>query len=314
MLSCISVLMSSLDINSDIPSFSITSTSRSMDDIQLLFRDGAMKTSSHLMASYSIVFENMLFSVVQMEESKTGIIHLDDVLQSDMELLLKLCRLHRNPLFILVKASLKWIVSTIEIAHWYEFTYALEILNEKLLELVPNPTAAQLQFADRFDLQSVLANWSCLCASQSFYCRFVIELIDFPLSKATEKLFANRHLEVWKACQPAIACVRGFFRSVIFYEPSAPGFMNIFVCIVVVQSFSWTTSQFTFRCHRQVYHQNAGLLQRWWFKLPFCLRQAYCSGRWWCCNLISESTTTRWVFCLHWETGIFPQVWQNHFF
>ena len=73
---------------SEIPS-TASSAPRRLLDIELHCKDGVLLASSQVLGLNSTVFEKMLFSVVQMLESKTSIILLDDVKKADMELILK---------------------------------------------------------------------------------------------------------------------------------------------------------------------------------------------------------------------------------
>ena len=136
-------------LSSDIP--------RRLLDIELHCKDGTLMASSYLLAANSVVFEKMLFSAVQMEESKTNIVHLDDVLLIDMDLLLKFYEYRmRGVADNFNQLEIGSVVSLISIAHRYEFTGALEALCNRLVTVVSLPTSAKLQYADTLQLAIVL--------------------------------------------------------------------------------------------------------------------------------------------------------------
>ena len=144
-----------------------------------------------MLGSNSTVFEKMLFSVFQMVESKTSIIRLDDVLKAEMELLLKFCNFHENYRSLVRNLSKEATLSIIAIAHRFEFSNALTVLNNRLLKVIPEPTSAELKFVDRLNLHDVLLEWSKLCESPLFYRQFIHGQLDFSLSKETIFLFSS---------------------------------------------------------------------------------------------------------------------------
>lgn len=169
--------------------------SRRLRDIEIHCKDGLVMASSQVLALNSIVFEKLLFSVIPMEESKTNIVHLDDVLMADMDLLLKFYEFRVESVAdYFGQLETGSVMSLISIAHRYEFTGALGVLCDRLTKVIPVPTSAELQFADTLLLESVLKSWSRNCSSLSFYQSFVEGLADFPLSKPTLLIFsaANR--------------------------------------------------------------------------------------------------------------------------
>ena len=166
---------------------------RRLLDIVIKCQDGVVMASSHFLAANSIVFEKMLFSAVQMEESITNIVHLDNVLMAEMDLLVKFYQVRLDSRFFFDKLTHAEIVPIISIAHRFEFTVALKALSLRLVEVINVPTSAQIQFADQLDLLYVLENWSINCISAKFYLAFVTGLAEFPLSVATVHLFATAH-------------------------------------------------------------------------------------------------------------------------
>lgn len=168
---------------------------RRLLDIELHCKDGVIMSSAHALGTNSVVFEKMLFSAVQMEESKTAIIRLDDVAVADMHVLLCFCRFHRN-YDLIAKVLLKEeLFRIIAIAHRYAFVNALDVLCDRLYEIVNEPTSAELQFADRLDLCSLLMKWSQCIAMPLYHRDFVIGLAEFPLSIQTTQLFANANFD-----------------------------------------------------------------------------------------------------------------------
>ena len=193
MLSSISFIdfYSSLDFYEIPPAAS--SAPRSLLDIELHCKDGVLMASSHILGSNSTVFEKMLFSVVRMVESRTSIIRLDDVKKAEMELILKLYVHRRDYSPIVSGLSKESTISIIAFAHRLDFAFALEILCDHLLIVIPQPTSEELQFADRLNLHSVLLKWSQLCESPQYYRQFVDGLVKFPLSEETMSLFSTVH-------------------------------------------------------------------------------------------------------------------------
>lgn len=172
-----------------------TASVRTMLDIELHCADGLVLASSQTLGQNSRVFEKMLFARVQMSESITSQIRLDDVRIQSMELLLKFCKFHRNYPSLLSGMSIEAIMLAISIAHRFEFVNAQEIMCDRLVELVPEPSPVQLQFADRFDLHSVLRQWARLCESAPFQHKFTANLAAYPLSKESLKIFADAHFK-----------------------------------------------------------------------------------------------------------------------
>ena len=188
----------SLDASEQDPSIA-NSTPRRLLDIELHCKDGIVSASSHSLAVHSVVFEKMLFSVVQMEESKTSIIRLDDVTLAEMELLLKFCRFRLDYKSLVENLSKEFTISIIRVAHRFEFIDALNILCVRLLEVIPLPSAAEIQFADRFELLSVLAKWSVICATAAHHAVFMMGLVEFPISAIAMKLFVDASFAVHSA-------------------------------------------------------------------------------------------------------------------
>ena len=127
--------------------------------------------SSHFLAAHSVVFDKMLFSAVQMEESTTNVVHLDDVLMADFDLLLKFheFRLNSSSEYF-SQLEIAHVMSLISISHRFEFTEALFVLSNRFSSLVSVPTSSDLQFADRLELLDVLAKWSTNCTSPQKSC------------------------------------------------------------------------------------------------------------------------------------------------
>ena len=175
---------------------SSASTPRCLLDIELCCKDGVVMASSHLLASNSVVFEKMLFSVVQMEESKTNIVHIDDVSMADMVLLLNFYEFRvLGVVDYFNKLEAVRLVYLISISHRYEFTGALGVLCDCLAKAISVPTSAELQFADTLHLESVLRGWSVNCKSPKFYYTFVNGLGKFPLSEATLRIFSKANMD-----------------------------------------------------------------------------------------------------------------------
>lgn len=164
-------------------------------DIVIYCLGGILRASSQILATNSVVFEKMLFSLVQMQEAKTSIVYLADVAFADMELLLKFCLPHQSYSTLLETTTVDTIMSVITVAHRFEFEFALPFLCKRLLELVEMPTATQIQFVERYELDMVLSLWAVKCASPSRHHKFIIELAEHPLDPATVKLFADKHFE-----------------------------------------------------------------------------------------------------------------------
>ena len=179
----------SLDNVSDVQVEFVT-TPRRLRDIALHCQDGIIMVASQVLAMNSVVFEKMLFSTVQMEESITSIVRLDDVKMADMEIMIQFCTFHKNYMTIVNSLTKESTLSAIAVAHQFEFHEALEFLCRQLLKVIPQPSPAELQFADRRDLQIVLSKWSRLCLLPHFQQQFIVGLVDFPLSIETLKLFA----------------------------------------------------------------------------------------------------------------------------
>ena len=169
------------------------SAPRSLLDIELHCKDGVLMASSQILGSNSSVFEKMLFSVVQMVESKTSIIRFDDVLVAEMEFILKYYVPQRDYHTIVNGLSKESTMSAIAFAHRLDFAFALGFLCDHLLIEIPQPTPEELQFADRLNLHSVLLKWSLLCELPHYFHQFVRGLADFPLTKETTALFSDAH-------------------------------------------------------------------------------------------------------------------------
>ena len=173
------------------PSVIQSSTPRRLLDIELRCKDGLVMAPSQYLAMNSVVFEKMLFSNVQMLESITSVILLEDVLIADMQLLLKFCQVQPNYQRLVNELSKESTLSAISVAHRFEFTYALTMLCDRLVEVILRPTPAELQFVDMLGLQTVLQKWSQLSASPRYQLKFLAGLADFPLSAKTVQLFAQ---------------------------------------------------------------------------------------------------------------------------
>ena len=159
-------------------------TTRSMNDLELRCKDGVIKTSSHLLAQNSDVFDRMLFPAATsqlMEEAKTMIVSLDDVAKDDMALIIQFCHPHENPANLVAQLLENSVVACIRISHRYQFLFALRYLCERLVQLIPSPSAEQIQFADLMALSSVVDKWSRNCVSLQFYTEFVQNLAKFPV-------------------------------------------------------------------------------------------------------------------------------------
>ena len=52
--------------------------------------------------------------------------------------------------------SLSRVLSALSCAHRYEFSYVLELLCQRMTQLIPIPNNEQIQFAERLDLDTVL--------------------------------------------------------------------------------------------------------------------------------------------------------------
>ena len=142
---------------------------------------------------YTKCFEfSSLFSAVQMEESKTNIVHLDDVLIADMDQLLKFYQVRKDSRDFFTDLNAENVQSTILLAHRFDFTIALDVLSSRLLQIISVPSPAELQFADRLDLAELLTKWSVNCQSSQFYHTFVRGLGNFPLSTKTLDLFSDK--------------------------------------------------------------------------------------------------------------------------
>lgn len=166
---------------------------RVMLDIELRCKDGSFQASSVYLATNSVVFHRMFFSEMPMAESLTNIVHLDDILMADMELMIKFCQVNKHYEDLAKDLSKESTLSSIHVAHRFEFTLALEILSLRYAEVVPVPTPQDLQFADRLELNYILNRWSLNCESSAYFYSFVVQLADFPLSSNTLKLFADVH-------------------------------------------------------------------------------------------------------------------------
>ena len=190
-------------------SLSNTAIARRLLDIELHCKDGLVMASAQHLGASSVVFEKMLFSAVKMEESRTSIIHLDDVLMDDMELLLKFCYFHRDYSSLVHYLSKDSTISTISIAHRFEFTDALEILCDHLVEEFSEPLPADIQFADRLNLENVLVQWSQSLDSPKLYAQFVLGLVEYPLSAETVKLFVETQFgaQMMPKCLRCVSCV-----------------------------------------------------------------------------------------------------------
>lgn len=160
--------------------------------------------SSHFLAMNSVVFEKMLFSVVQMEESKTNVVHMDDVLLADIDQLLKFYEFRlEHPRKFFSQLDAVRCVSIISLAHRFEFTAALTLLCDRLSKVIYVPTLAEIQFADRLNLKNVLVKWSSNCRSSSFFHAFVKGLVDSQLSLDTVDLFSSAHRDIFELmCVP----------------------------------------------------------------------------------------------------------------
>ena len=155
-----------------------------------------------MLSASSVVFDRMLFSAMPMAESRTNIVHLDDVLMADMELMIKFCQVNKCYPDLVKDLSRDATFSAISVAHRFEFSLALELLCVRFAELVPVPTPHELQFADRLELQSVIDIWSMCCKLSSFYCKFVKSLLEFPVSATTLSLFTDVHEAAIGMTQP----------------------------------------------------------------------------------------------------------------
>ena len=156
-------------------------------------KDGSVEASAHILSANSVVFDRMLFSAMPMAESRTSIVHLDDIWMADMELMIKFCQVNECYQDLVKDLSRDATVSAISVAHRFEFSLALKLLCVRFAELVPVPTPEDLQFADRLELKSVLDVWSLCCKSSPFFYSFVKSLLEFPISAATLLWFTNVH-------------------------------------------------------------------------------------------------------------------------
>lgn len=173
----------------------LLSNARAILDIELNCLDGVLHASSHILAANSVVFEKMLFAAVQMQEAKTRRVSITDVIMSDIELLLQFCRPQMDYPSLLKSTTVNTILSVITVAHRFEFEFALPLLCKRLIQLVPLPTALQIQFADRYELVTVLHQWAVSCAHPMRHRTFISELPSYPLAAATASLFLNEHFE-----------------------------------------------------------------------------------------------------------------------
>ena len=182
----------SLDV-SEIPSAASSAPWRLLD-IELHCKDGVLMASASVLGLNSTVFEKMLFSVVQMIESKSSIIRLDDVLKAEMELILKFYGVPQRDYYSIVSGlSKESTFSIISVAHRLDFAFALGFLCDHLLNVIPKPTPSELQFSDRLNLHAVLLKWSQLSESPQYYRQFVDGLVKSSLSEETTSLFSTVH-------------------------------------------------------------------------------------------------------------------------
>ena len=49
---------------------------------------------------------------------------------------------------------------------------------------------------DALDMTSILKYWSLNCTKPEYFHKFVCELLDFPVSQTTVKLFSGAHLQL----------------------------------------------------------------------------------------------------------------------
>ena len=171
----------------------VTPVKRVRLDIELRCKDGSVEASAHNLSANSVVFDRMLFSAMPMAESRTNIVHLDDILMADMELMIKFCQTNECYSDLVKDLMRDSVFSAIAVAHRFEFTLALKFLCARYVEIVPVPTPQQLQIADRMELKSVIDFWSLCCKSSSFYHKFVKSLLECPISAATLLLFTDVH-------------------------------------------------------------------------------------------------------------------------
>ena len=166
---------------------------RHLLDIELRCRDGIVQASSQTLGFNSVVFEKMLFALVQMEESRTSVVHLDDIAKFDMELMIQFCKFHAHPDNLIVNLNIDRLLSSLAVAHRFEFTNAVNALSRQLIRIVPVPTSAQIQFVDRLELNTVITAWSAIltCTNEDFNYMFLSGLADFPLSAPTLAIFAE---------------------------------------------------------------------------------------------------------------------------
>ena len=181
-------------MNSEISNVSLPQK-RSLLDIELLCKDGSIRGSSHLLGLNSVVFDRMLFSETAMLESKSNIVHLDDIYMADMDLMLSICKNTANAANLTAELSEDRVFEYLRLAHRFEFLISLSALCTRLLQLITVPNAIQLQFADRLELTVVLEKWSLNCKSMLYYHQFVNQLVEYPMSATTVGLFSNKHLE-----------------------------------------------------------------------------------------------------------------------
>ena len=177
-----------------VSSFDLPSTSRRLLDTELHCKDGLVMASSHVLALNSVVFEKMLFSTVQMEESKTNTVHLDDVLMVDVEFLLKFYEFRvEGVVDYFNQLETARLMSLISITHLYEFKAALGVLCKKLVKLIPVPSPTDLQYSDKLQLEIALKSWSVNCRLPNLYETFVNSLRQYPLSDETVRMFSTAH-------------------------------------------------------------------------------------------------------------------------
>ena len=87
----------------------------------------------------------MLFADTAMSESQSGIVLLQDVSMAQMNLLLKLYMPLEDHTAMMATLNHETVFPLVRIAHRMEFTFALRLLSQRLLVLVPQPTAKELQ-------------------------------------------------------------------------------------------------------------------------------------------------------------------------